>query len=203
MTRVRELARTLPYKARNGYCYVVISESENIYSKSVAVKFDNSRWFPESNWNSKQKDWLAMATFQEGTANFAVFCAIPALVVFSWIVHLFDSRDVGSFNFSSANIPFLDTNQTVPSQVRKVYEVLWSDPWNWNCYCYCVFSVFLFFLRHEAIAKTAEFHTHRIYQNMLSAQIVTIKNNSWKYSFATLCSSWKHSLKLVIVKTIV
>ena len=131
------------------------------------------------------------------------FCAIPALVVFSWIVHLFDSRDVGSFNFSSANIPFLDTNQTVPSQVRKVYEVLWSDPWNWNCYCYCVFSVFLFFLRHEAIAKTAEFHTHRIYQNMLSAQIVTIKNNSWKYSFATLCSSWKHSLKLVIVNTIV
>ena len=43
VTRVRELARTLPYKARNGHCYVVVSESEKTYSKSVAVKFDTRR----------------------------------------------------------------------------------------------------------------------------------------------------------------
>ena len=40
---MRELARTLPYKARDGHCYVVVSESENIYSKSAAVKFDTCR----------------------------------------------------------------------------------------------------------------------------------------------------------------
>ena len=159
VTRVRELARTLPYKARNGHCYVVVSESENTYRKSVAVKFDTCRWFPESNWNRKQNDWLAMASFQGGTVNFAFFFVIHSFV-FSWIVYLFDSRYVGSFNFSSANIPFLDTNQTVQSQVSKVYGVLRSDLWNWNWNCACVFFfVSLFFLRHEAVAKTAEFPT--------------------------------------------
>ena len=91
-----------------------------------------------------------------------VFCGIPALVVFSWIVYHFDSWYVGSFKFSSANIPFLDTNQTVPSQVSKVYGVLRSGLWNWNWNCACAFCVFLFFLRHEAVAKTAEFHTRGI-----------------------------------------
>ena len=103
-----------------------------------------------------------MATFQEGTVNFAVFCAIPALVVFSCIVYLFDSRYVGSFNFSSANIPLFDTDQTVPSQVSKAYGVL-SQTYETDIEIVLVFfCVFLFFLRHEAVAKTAEFHTHGI-----------------------------------------
>ena len=85
-----------------------------------------------------------MATFQEGTVNFAVFCAIPALVVFSWIVYLFDSRYVGSFNFSSANIQFLDTSQTVPSQVSKVYGVL-SQTYETDIEIVLVFFVCFYF----------------------------------------------------------
>ena len=164
MTRVRELACTLPYKARDGHCYVVVSESEKTYSKSVTVKFDTCSWFPESDWNRKQTWRLSRYGYFPRRYNqfYQFFCGIPALVVFSWIVYHFDSWYVGSFKFSSANIPFLDTNQTVPSQVSKVYGVLRSGLWNWNWNCTCVFCVFLFFLRHEAVAKTAEFHTREI-----------------------------------------
>ena len=45
VTQVRELVRTLPYKARNGHCYVMVSESEKTYSVAVkltlAVDFSN------------------------------------------------------------------------------------------------------------------------------------------------------------------
>ena len=133
-------------------------------------EIDTCRWFLESNWNSKQKDWLVMATFQEGTVNFAVFCAIPALVVFSWIVYLFDSRYVGSFNFSSANIQFLDTSQTVPSQVSKVYGVL-SQTYETDIEIVLVFFVCFYFSYGMKPSLKQRSSTHMEFsQNMLGAQ---------------------------------
>ena len=73
---------------------------QNISNRKV--RFGTCRWFSVSDCNRKQKDWFVMATFQEGRANFSLLCATYVLVlVFSWIVYLLDSRDVGSLNWTS------------------------------------------------------------------------------------------------------
>lgn len=45
--------------------------SQNTFNRKV--RFGTCRWFSVSDCNRKQNDWLVMATFQEGRANFSLF----------------------------------------------------------------------------------------------------------------------------------
>ena len=137
VTRLRGQARTLPYKACAGHCYVGeakvrlrIREHWQQISCSEILHL-----FSESDWNRQQQDWLGMATIQEGTVS---FCATYVLVsVFSWIITTLTrgmlvlfTEQFAYFFFSLMDIPVLDIDQIVPSQASHVYRICRSNTQN-------------------------------------------------------------------------